>query len=354
MIELTKEQMDIATSLIKGIKTKREQSLAGYAGTGKSTVLSYIHNKLSNFAVCAYTGKAANNLKNKGILDASTIHSLIYIPESQEDGSVKYILRNWKEFQYDGILVDEGSMVPTNLYRDLNTFKVPIIYFGDHGQLEPIGDNPNLMKNPMYKLEKIHRNAGDIARFAEHLRFGKSHKDFECEDGSVEFKTANEVEDKDLLETDQIICAFNKFRTGMNFRIRTLLGRVSLVETGDKVMCLRNNRELGLFNGMIGTVTGVKEGKSIKIDFENEQGKFTNITVDKKAFGCEKFVPGPFDDRDVMPFDYSWVATCHKMQGDEADKVMVYEQKCDKWDHKRWAYTASSRSKEKLIWVTSK
>jgi exodeoxyribonuclease-5 len=140
----------------------------------------------------------------------------------------------------------------------------------------------------------------------------------------------------------------------MNFRIRTLLGRVSLVETGDKVMCLRNNRELGLFNGMIGIVTGVKEGKSIKIDFENEQGRFTNITVDKKAFGCEKFVPGPFDDRDVMPFDYSWVATCHKMQGDEADKVMVYEQKCDKWDHKRWAYTASSRSKEKLIWVTSK
>jgi exodeoxyribonuclease-5 len=353
MIELTDEQMNVATSLIKGTRNKREQSLAGYAGTGKSTVLSYIHNKLPNFAVCAYTGKAANNLKNKGISGASTIHSLIYVPETQEDGSVKFLLRSWKEFQYSGILVDEGSMVPSNLYRDLNTFKVPIIYFGDHGQLEPIGDNPNLMKNPMYKLEKIHRNAGDIARFAEHVRFGRKPSDFVCEDGSVEFKTANEIEDKELLETDQIICAFNKFRTGMNFRIRTLLGRVSLVEVDDRVMCLRNNKELGLFNGMTGIVRAVREGKSIKIDFENEQGKFYNIVVDKKAFGCEKFVPGPFDDRDVMPFDYSWVATCHKMQGDEADKVMVYEQKCDKRDMKRWNYTAASRARKKLTWVTS-
>jgi hypothetical protein len=38
-------------------------------------------------------------------------------------------------------------------------------------------------------------------------------------------------------------------------------------------------------------------------------------------------------------------------QGDEWPIVMVLEQKCSRWDHKRWAYTSASRAKESVLWV---
>lgn len=56
----------------------------------------------------------------------------------------------------------------------------------------------------------------------------------------------------------------------------------------------------------------------------------------------------------MNPFDYAYVVTCHKMQGDEQPNILVYEQVCDKWDHKRWAYTAASRAKDKVYWACSR
>ena len=39
-------------------------------------------------------------------------------------------------------------------------------------------------------------------------------------------------------------------------------------------------------------------------------------------------------------------------QGDEWNNVMVIEQRSGMWSHKRWAYTAASRAKTKLVWVS--
>ena len=55
-------------------------------------------------------------------------------------------------------------------------------------------------------------------------------------------------------------------------------------------------------------------------------------------------------NNEVGYFDYGYAITCHKAQGDEWEKVLVLEEKCDLWEHKRWTYTAASRSKESLIW----
>ena len=52
-----------------------------------------------------------------------------------------------------------------------------------------------------------------------------------------------------------------------------------------------------------------------------------------------------------LPFDYCYAVTCHKAQGDEWDRVVVIEQRCDRWDHARWAYTAASRARKSLIWI---
>ena len=50
-------------------------------------------------------------------------------------------------------------------------------------------------------------------------------------------------------------------------------------------------------------------------------------------------------------FAYAYAITCHKAQGSEWNKVLVFEE----WfpnvaeEHKRWLYTAATRASEKLV-----
>ena len=53
-------------------------------------------------------------------------------------------------------------------------FGVPIIVVGDHGQLPPVKGKFNLMENPIFKLEQIHRQAADnpIIKLSESWQVG--------------------------------------------------------------------------------------------------------------------------------------------------------------------------------------
>ena len=99
---------------------------------------------------------------------------------------------------------------------------------------------------------------------------------------------------------------------------------------------------------MQGTVTKLNKHAD-RFDFVSQGIKFYNIAYCPKQWGKEKnkFV---FDE-DINPFDYAYAITAHKAQGDEFDNVIVFEEKCNQWDHKRWTYTAASRAKENLIWA---
>lgn len=103
MSEITpsQEQSDAIEQLVK--LRKPIQTLGGYAGTGKTTAIRTLLQRLPKFAVCAFTGKAAQVLVRKGI-PAKTIHSLIYIPEDV-DGTVSFHLRGGAEWgDYEGII----------------------------------------------------------------------------------------------------------------------------------------------------------------------------------------------------------------------------------------------------------
>jgi exodeoxyribonuclease-5 len=227
-----------------------------------------------------------------------------------------------------------------------------MIIIGDHGQLEPINSQFNIMSDPDYTLEEIHRNAGDIAKFAEHLRFGKNARKF-SETDCVQFKNQRNLTAEDLIEADQVICAYNRTRVETNNIIREALGHQGVLNVGERVMCLRNNKTNGLFNGMQGTVKSLYEdvhGRKY-MDFESNDTVYESVWYDCRYFGQDK--PEIFyQGRDSPnPFDYAYCATAHKCQGDEWNKVLVIEQKCKKWDHKRWAYTSASRAKQQLIWA---
>lgn len=345
-VDLTAEQKHVIDMLVKGVKAKKLlQTLGGYAGTGKTTIVRTLRNRLNRFKVCAYTGKAADVLKRKGV-DASTIHSLIYELRVDSYGNAEFVLR--EALDCEGIIVDEASMVSREIFKDLESFGIPLICVGDHGQLPPVsGNGYNLMDNPEYKLEEVHRNAGDIAHFANHIRQGLDPQDFPKSD-QIEF--VYDTNSKILSEVDQVICAYNATRVKINKQIREVLGYKNLITVGEKVMCLRNSKRVGIFNGMQGRVKDFQfDNGRLYIDFD-ANGFYPRLEVDMTSFNAEK-PDFDHDPESAHPFEYAYAVTCHKSQGDEWDKVCVVEQKCDKWDHIRWAYTAASRAKQKVFWV---
>lgn len=345
-MKLTDEQR----SVIKGLMQfkRKTQTLGGYAGTGKTTVIQHLHQLLPDFAVCAYTGKASNVLRKKGISNASTIHQLIYKPQTDSKGNVHFVLA--ENICANGVIVDEASMVSEEIYKDLASFDLPMIYVGDHGQLEPVGDKFNLMGNPNFRLETIHRNANEIAHFGQFIRSGYRPSAWRHQPGAgklVKFISREEALES-ILDYDQAICAYNKTRVEINREARRRLGRTGdHPEIGDRIICLRNNHQLGIFNGMQGVIRDLSGRNKMRFAAE---GREFDVFYDPKVWNVER--PEISFDKDApTPFDYAWGVTAHKSQGDEWAKGLVLEQRSDLWEHPRWAYTAATRFKCLLHWV---
>ncbi len=87
-----------------------------------------------------------------------TIHGLIYKAICDEqDNIIGWEKKSTDEFNYDLIIIDEASMITSQIWDDLLTFGIPVLAAGDHGQLPPIEGTFNLMDNPVLKLEEIFR-----------------------------------------------------------------------------------------------------------------------------------------------------------------------------------------------------
>jgi len=153
---------------INEASSKQYISLGGYAGTGKTTLISILRKKLTmtnkNLKVgfASYTGKAARVLKQKlneqKVIykqdTVGTIHSLIYSPITNE----KEEIVGWKQkekIDRNLIIIDEASMVADipdtggsfakfgsgELLKDLLAYDIKgkFIFIGDPCQLPPIG-----------------------------------------------------------------------------------------------------------------------------------------------------------------------------------------------------------------------
>jgi len=138
-------------------------TVGGSAGTGKSTILRHILNRLLQIPgnplrpqVVSLTGRAVSVLRSKGIKRAQTIHSLIY--EVQKDSITKRPKFTRRlSIPHNLLIVDEASVVTKQIHEDLKRLAKRILYVGDHLQLEPVGDDPELMRTPYLVLTTIHR-----------------------------------------------------------------------------------------------------------------------------------------------------------------------------------------------------
>ena len=335
-----------------------DRKQGGFAGTGKTTLIKVLRTELRCYSVItSFTGKACNVLQRKG-LPAQTMHSLLYDVKEGKDGSIYFEKKSTLKDNPDLIIVDEASMVSQDLYNDAKSFGVPMLFVGDPGQLPPVGNNPNLMKDPHNVLQQIHRQAAQspIIQFATDVRLGKITKPMPKEVPGLTIKN-KVIRASEYFAADQIICAKNTTRRNTNTMLRVQKGLPpNTIVKDEKLICLRNDRRQGVFNGMILFVRDITadSGTYWECTLEDEVGtKYRRMKVWK-----EPFIRPMEKDQDVrVPYqhiwcDYGYVITCHKSQGSEWPSVLVLDEwmPAHIWDMKRWRYTAITRAAKNLVY----
>lgn len=356
--------------------------ISGYAGTGKSTLIKFIISALDidpeRVGYIAYTGKAAQVLRNKGCPTAMTAHRLLYKSVPRADGSFIHIPKD-SISDYDIIVVDEVSMLPKPMWNLLLSHGIYVIACGDPGQLPPIGEENGILERPHIFLDEIMRQAAEseIIRLSADIREGKLIKPYKGTE--INIVRHREMCDGMFTWADQILCGKNATRHTLNNYYRNMRYGEDIPNpiVGDKVICLKNNwdkiTETGdaLVNGTIGTIDKIATAPNkwlnpmCLIDFTPETIDDTDerdqtfhdllmdwklITTKETTVNRENFRLFPKQLRPEQ-FDYGYCITTHKSQGSEYDKVLVVEEVLRQADHVRWLYTACTRAAQKLTLV---
>ena len=190
----TTVKQDIFFQKIAEFATNENQDeifvLKGYAGTGKTTVISTIVNQLKEinkkYVLLAPTGRAAKVIANYSEKPAHTIHKRIYFPK-KSGGGVTFTMQPNK-FKNTIFIIDEASMIsdsPTesSMYENGSLLDDLIMYIysghnckmilvGDTAQLPPVGMDvsPALDMNKLsmnYNMEVPHIELDEVMRQAE-------------------------------------------------------------------------------------------------------------------------------------------------------------------------------------------
>jgi exodeoxyribonuclease-5 len=335
--------------------------LFGYAGTGKTTLARHLAEDVDGKVLyAAFTGKAALVMRNKGCAGASTIHALIYRTREREDEAPSFEL--WDDAPASRaslIVIDECSMVDEELGRDLMSFGVPLLVLGDPAQLPPVqGAGFFTEAEPDAMLEEVHRQArGDpIVQLSMQVRAGDRIEPGRY--GLTEVVSRHDLDPDRVIEADQILVGRNATRRAYNARMRERLGFDSpLPLAGDRLVCLRNNKKKGLFNGGLWEVeesSALRRGL-VKLRITPEEDPAATamkVSVRGECFtgGIENFDWASRKRHDE--FDYGYVLTVHKAQGSQWDDVVLFDESFAFPDARaRWLYTGITRAAKRLTLV---
>src|SRR5579872_2854359 len=179
-----KAAITAAVEWYKGWRDKRHKKqvffLAGFAGTGKTTVARFIA------ALCAAehrvvfiapTGKAASRLRQKGCKHAKTMHQFIYnVRGEDEEGDPIFVGKGSLEESPLLVVCDEVSMIGDYDNKQLMSHGIPILALGDIGQIPPVKASAAYTEeNVDFLLTDIMRQEADsnIVRASMFVRSGK-------------------------------------------------------------------------------------------------------------------------------------------------------------------------------------
>ncbi|HBF87042.1 MAG TPA: ATP-dependent endonuclease [Bacteroidales bacterium] len=306
--------------------------LKGYAGTGKTSIISAMVKTLSIFKIncelLAPTGRAAKVFSSFAHKKAYTIHKKIYRQQSSKDGFGTFVLN--KNLHKDTFfLVDEASMISNESYEnsifgsgrlleDLLEYinegnNCKLILIGDGAQLPPVklSISPALDKDffAFHNYQIIEHTLNDVVRQtldsgilynATKIRNQIENKnenfpkieierfdDIETIIGSEVVEKISNAYDKFGLENTTIICRSNKQANIYNNGIRSqILYHEEEISVGDYLMIVKNNYYWAeILKLEEHGVTFIANGDTVKIrrvkNIEEIYGfRFANISIE--------------------------------------------------------------------------
>ena len=340
------EQNKILLKLVEYITTLGNRSiflLRGYAGTGKTTLISALVKSLPSIGkrsvLLAPTGRAAKVLAKYSKKKSSTLHKKIYWIRTTKNGNTFITLK--ENLHTNTIfIVDEASMIPEDAKDGINKRSLledlikyvyegidcKLILIGDTAQLPPVNldispalDENNLDKK--YQKQVIHQELKKVVRQEKNSMVLENATNLrELIEGNIKklpkiklnqevvrISSGDELQEcieksygNSGVENTTIICRSNKRANQYNDRIRSeILWQEDIISAGDVLMVVRNNyfwldekSEAGfLANGDIIEVTRIKEiierygfkfaKASIRLmDYENENEIDTILLLD--------------------------------------------------------------------------
>lgn len=349
------QQLNLFEQLDRFLQKKDHQScfvLKGYAGTGKTTIISTLIKQLPKYGIktvlLAPTGRAAKVLSFYSKKEASTIHRKIYRKKSAFAPEMHFNLSP-NLHKNTLFIVDEASMISddltdysgSSLLNDVvnyiyNQQNNRLIFIGDTAQLPPVGssESPALQKAYLNKfnLEVFEVELTDVVRqekesgilynatnIRELIRTKQEafptlktsgFKDVYRMMGDKIIEGLNYAYDKYELENCLVICRSNKAANLYNQNIRhQILWREDEITGGDLVMVVKNNyywlaEEKGGFiaNGDIGQITRVKNIHEIYgFRFADVQILFADL--DQEPLTCKVLLDTLYVESPNLPYD---------------------------------------------------
>ena len=376
--------------------------LAGYAGTGKTTLLgNFIDSQSKPVLTCAPTGKAASVLRRKlsGNARVSTVHSILYTPSTPstdildalkeqliEDPTnrelqarmmeekaaliqkkVKFNPKNETNIVPGSlIVVDEASMVSRRMREDLIATGARILFCGDAAQLPAVmSEDFFTNRKPDAMLEQITRQSAEspIIRLSMQIRLGQN---LEVNETGCRRMPKAALPPTEWLRFDQIITGKNETRQKINRYIRKQKGFTRWWPfSGEKLVILKNERfdENMLINGVPAVALN-------DFSYNDECGEVMgSILFEGSIINGYPFYKFPFEShyndsakpaawQDLsgsIQADFAHALTVHKTQGSEFDSVLLADDgmMANNLDfRRRFLYTAITRARREFVWLT--
>lgn len=278
---LTQDQENLVKNLSNFIFHREDCNifiLDGYAGTGKTTIISALIKTLPYYNIrtelLAPTGRAAKVLSNRSLQQAYTIHKKIYYTQTDDYSNISLKLKENKN-HHTLYIIDEASMIGEgdNLLSDLFSYvksgvKNKVILLGDKAQLPPVGNNESFALNPdylrqrffepieYYQLTQVVRQAlqSGILKNAANIRWAlnnklqlpifktQNHKDFKQIE-AIDFEDTLVNQYRQIGEKEVVVVTKSNFAANqLNQYIRNrILEKENIIDIGEKLMSIRNN-----------------------------------------------------------------------------------------------------------------
>ncbi|WNO53624.1 Ti-type conjugative transfer relaxase TraA [Stakelama saccharophila] len=310
-------------------------TVVGYAGTGKSAMLSVARDgwEQEGYRVvgAALSGIAAENLEHGSGITSRTLASLEHQWEQDRD-----LLTS-----RDVLVIDEAGMIGTRqmerVIAESRKRGAKVVLVGDPEQLQAIEAGAAFRsvaeRHGSVEITEVRRQRADWQRDAtRQLATGRTGLAISAYDehGHIHAAETREQARRALIarwdrDCDRSLEASRIILTHTNAEVRelNLAARASLREvealgedvtlqtekgerrfaSGDRVMFLRNERSLGVKNGSLGTVHSVS------------RSRMAVILDDDRAVAL--------DVKDYAAIDHGYAATVHKAQGMTVDRVHV-------------------------------